>query len=147
MTDLFKDKAHMGSLPVGKTAILTVNSKGPVEVLAVELTGTPMESYQAMSSFGNDVYVTLFGPALTLYTLTCHSVPKSEMCSNDEGTSKLDSLKDVYSKYRIGADDRPVIKLSVDSLDIKGFMVAMPITVKEAGVILYRLQILGQVIL
>jgi hypothetical protein len=94
------------------------------------------------------VYITLFGPSLSLFTLDCILTPKDAQCEKVKKT--LTTLGSIYKQNRIGADSRPVLSLSIDDLVIKGFLVATPLTIQgmgDARTITFKLQILGQVVL
>ena len=125
-----------------------------LEVVALHMSGQVSESYQAMKSFTNDVYITLFGQALNMYKITCRTMTQEELCPDlqqgGESAIKLMDLKKLYNTYRIGADARPVIRITMDTMSIHGVLVAMPISTANVGgtnCINFELSILGQMIL
>lgn len=123
-------------------------SLSAVPVMALAFSGQVAENYQAVKSFEDNVYITLFGQALSMFDITCMTMPEKDVCENAK--SLLASLKTLYKQYRIGNPDRPIITINIDDLTIKGFLVAMPVGTKSTGGInslTFTLKILGQVIL
>ena len=126
---------------------LASSAKNPLNIMVTGFNGQVSESYQAMKSFTEDVYITLFGQALSMYKLSCITLPNDEVCDNAKTT--LDSLINIYKEYRIGGASRPILNITLDGMTIRGFLVAMPIGTRSVGnsnTISFTLDVIGQVV-
>ena len=158
-TDIFGPRAMgvFNSDLGGVKALVRIESdigSDTLEVVALHMAGQVSESYQAMKSFTDDVYITLFGQALNMYKVTCRTMTQEELCpdlkASGKSEIKLLDLKTLYNTYRIGADARPVIRITMDTMSIHGVLVAMPLStanVAGSNCINFELSILGQMIL
>jgi len=156
--DIF-GKRGLGVFPNISTAALislyTDSTDKPLEVLVTSFSGQVAESYQAMKSFDDAVYITLFGQALNMYTIKCATMPDEDICDDAKSSANNDKgLKDlhtIYKKYRVGNVKRPVIRITMDKMTVHGFLVAMPIsTISDQNAmnsIAFDLKILGQMII
>lgn len=152
MGDIYPNSRAIAAVSnVDTPALITINTgNGPADSLNVvvsNFSGRAADNYQVMKAFDESVYVTLFGQALTKYSMTCTTMPNQ--CEDSD--TKLTKLSNIYKKYRIGNDDRPTITITIDGMTIKGFLVEMPIETQaqpsRAAAINFSLVILGQVIL
>lgn len=150
--DVFKDRKIAALKNMGSPAIVNVSSGGVTDLLdiaVVRVNGTAADNYQALKSFGDEVYVTLFGQALTQYTIECVTMP--EQCED----TKLSTMSALYKKYRIGNDNRPLITITMNEkggpMTIQGFLVGMPMEAGAAkgsgNIIRFSLIVWGQVVL
>jgi len=146
--DIFKSRGIGVFNNIETPALITVSGGSSMDIMCMGFSGQAAESYQAVKSFTEHVYITTFGQALSMFQLQCLTLPESMLCKNAK--ANLSSLKDIYKNNRIGNPSRPILTITLDNLTIKGFLIAMPITTKSvAGLnsIGFTLNVLGQVIL